>query len=113
MSESSEAIATLPFVRPSPDGVGRQFWHVEPTGDYQADCALGRGFAVLAVGTAVASRSPSLIGWVMGEMGRNPEWGSVEIGFMRGVADLACMAMSMARGNPACVCSALGSSRRQ
>lgn len=113
MSEVSEAIATLPFVRPSPDGTGRQFWHVTPTGDRKVDIALGHGFAVLAIEMAIATRSPEILPWIMGEMGRNAEWRHVELAFMRGVADLACIAMGMARGNPACVSSVLGSSRSQ
>jgi hypothetical protein len=105
--DAVDVIATLPFVRNKPDGGGRQFWHVTPTGDCQTDHALGRGFAVLAVETAVATHSPSLIGWVMAEMGRKPEWRHIELGFMRGVADLACVTLAMAKGNPSCACAAL------
>lgn len=111
MSEASEVIATLPFVRDDPSGERRQFWNVTPTGDHMTDSALGSGFAVLAIETAMAIQGPHLIGWIIAEMGRKPEWRSVEVGFQSVVAKLACMAMGMARGNQACVCAALAVTR--
>lgn len=111
MSNASVAIGILPFVRNGkPKGTGRDFWVVTPTGNDDIDHTLGRGYAIEAVEMAVATDSPSLVAKVMKEMGRNPEWRSIEDGFMRGLADLACMTMSMARGNAACVC-AHGASR--
>ena len=107
MSEASEAIGTLPFVRNKPGGGGREFWHVSPTGEHDVDFSLGRGYAILAVGMALAAQIPSLVCWVLREMGRHKEWRSVETGFMRGIADLACVTMSMARGNPGCVCASV------
>jgi hypothetical protein len=49
MSDASEAIATLPFVRNRPDGKGREFWHVTATGKHDVDFSLGRGYAILEV----------------------------------------------------------------
>ena len=107
MSDTSEAIATLPFVRNKPGGKGRQFWHVTPTGDSQSDYALGHGYANLALGMASATRRPELVAWVIAEMGRNPKWRRVELGFVRGVSDLALVTIAMTRGNPLCACAAL------
>jgi hypothetical protein len=111
MSDAPEAIATLPFVRTKPEGVGREFWHVTPTGDRKTDMALGRGFALLALERAVATGSTSLMGWVMAEMGNNPGWRAIELGFQRTVAELACVTMSMAQGNPACACASIAERR--
>jgi hypothetical protein len=107
MSEASELIATLPFVRSKPDGNGREFWHITPTGEYQTDRALGHGFAVLALELALAIHSPYLIGWIVDEMGRVPEWRSVERGFIAGLTSLALSTMATARGNAPCACAAL------
>jgi hypothetical protein len=107
MSDCSELICTLPFVRNNPNGEGRQFWHVTPTGDRQVDIALGHGFAVLALETAIAIRSPGVMGWIMAEMGRNPEWRHIELGFIRGVTELACVTVAIARGDHSCACAAL------
>ena len=102
MSDASEAIGALPFVRNKPAG-GREFWHVTPTGEHDVDFSLGRGYAILAVEMSLVAQVPALVCWVLREMGRNPAWSSVESGFMRGLTDLACVTMSMARGNPRCV----------
>jgi len=107
MSDASELICTLPFVRDNPNGEGRQFWHVTPTGDRQVDIALGHGFAVLALEMAVATRTPPLVTWVIEKMGRNPEWRSIELGFIRGVTELACVTVAIARGDHSCACAAL------
>jgi hypothetical protein len=56
---------------------------------------------------AVVTQSPALVCWVLVEMGRHKEWRSVETGFMRGLADLACVTMSLARGKAACACASL------
>jgi hypothetical protein len=50
------------------------------------------------------------MGWIMAEMGRNPEWRHIELGFISGVCGLASVTMSMARGNPSCACAALTTS---
>jgi hypothetical protein len=107
MPSASDVIGTLPFVRNKPDGGGRQFWYVTPTGDREVDIALGHGFAVLALEMTLATRTAGLMGWVMGEMGRNPEWRHIELGFIRGIADLACVTLAMAKGNQSCACAAL------
>jgi len=99
MSDASEAIGTLPLVRS--DGKGRDFWHVAPTGEYDVDFSLGRGYAIEAVEMAVASRFPGLVGWILEAMGKNEECRSVERGFRRGLADLACVTMSLRAGRPA------------
>jgi hypothetical protein len=113
MVDASELIATLPFVRKNPTGAGRQFWHVQPTGDRATDGALGSGYAVLAIDMAVATGSPLLVRWIIAEMGRNPEWKAVESGFQRVVVDFACLAMSIARGNQSCVCATLANKSAQ
>lgn len=117
MSDNSDAILTLPFVRNKPGGRGRQFWHVKPTGDSQSDYALGHGYADLALGMAVITHDPSLVAWVITEMGRHPEWRSVELGFIRGIGDLACVTKAISAGrHSSCGCAvataAAGSARR-
>jgi hypothetical protein len=105
MSDASEATGTLPFVRNNPSGEGHQFWHVKPSGEHQVDYALGHGFAFLALEMAAAVHNPALVGWIIAEMGRNPAWRSIEVGFIRGVTDLACVTLAMGKGNPSCACA--------
>ena len=111
MPDTSDAIGTLPFVRNKPGGKGRQFWRVTPTGDSQSDYALGHGYADLAIGMASAIQDPSLVAWIITEMGRNPKWRSVELGFIRGVSDLALLTTALTRGHPLCACAAIAAGK--
>jgi hypothetical protein len=90
MANTADAIATLPFVRAKAGG--RDFWHVATTGNADADFAVGCGFASQAVHMAIATRSPFLLSWIMRDMAGKGVWTKLEEGFVRGVADLACIA---------------------
>lgn len=55
----------------------------------------------------MAVHNPALVGWVIAEMGRNFAWRSIELGYIHGVTDLACVTLGMARGKPSRACASM------
>lgn len=79
----------LPFVKDATEderlsGVSpRCFWSIAPTGEHGRDCAIGAGYAGLALDYMVAARSPHLLQWSVFDMIANgrPHTG-IEVGYL-------------------------------
>lgn len=92
-------ILSLPFVR---DPAGHEhtagtpprcFWHVSPTGDYGADCALGARYAAAALDYMVAANLPEILQWAVFDMmtvGRRHS--GIEVGFLSAFGRIATRA---------------------
>jgi hypothetical protein len=69
-----DPITLLPFVKDRPNWkVGdrrlpRDFWNVETSGDYEADCKTGNEFARLALDYINAEGFAGLLGWAVLDM---------------------------------------------
>ncbi len=81
MSESIVYLkpTVLPFVRDV--GERRDFWAVKATGDYEADCATGRGFAEAAIGYIRETGSVGLLGAISTCQAREVEKSGITVGF--------------------------------
>jgi hypothetical protein len=77
-------IENLPFVfdraAKSRTNVRRCFWHVEPTGRYDADCSTGERFAVEYLHYA-ADENSNLLAHIVKDMPR--ETTGIEVGFLQ------------------------------
>jgi hypothetical protein len=85
-------------------GASLDFWHVEPTGEFARDRALGHGYAWeamdMALGYRHAHQEPpeGLIVHVVADMVRHGRWGDVEWGFVHMLAGLATMPVRIIKG---------------
>ena len=93
---SDDPIAALPFVRAKgkSKGKGRDFWHVKPTRDHDADHATGRRYARQAIEAARADEAKSgdpspLISWIIRDIAAHRRFHAIEVGFLRELADSA------------------------
>ncbi len=92
-------ILSLPFVR---DPAGHEhtagtrprcFWHVSPTGDYGADCALGARYAAAALDYMAATNTPQILQWAVFDMMalQRPRSG-IEVSFLSAFGRIATRA---------------------
>jgi len=92
------AIGALPFVEDRGDGIGRDFWAVEPGDDWQADYAKGRAYAALALGVMADHSCQHLLGWIGDDMRRTarPEDG-IASGFLNAMGRQAIAGETLRR----------------
>ena len=92
MIEFNEAVhskwAALPFVMvseaPGAEAARVNFWSVEASGNYAADCGTGRGYAAAMIAHLRETGDGPLLARVLGAMPHGDS--GVEIGFAAGLA---------------------------
>ena len=81
------AIESLPFIgirqKGEPGKFPRHFWRVSPTGDYEADCQIGREMAMSYLAWLTTSRGSGsgILGHIVGDMPR--QLTGIEIAFLQ------------------------------
>jgi hypothetical protein len=95
MLQKTDPIEALPFVRMKRARrkgaeAGRDFWHVKPTGDHDADFENGCRYArmALAAMNADADGFP-IVSWAIQAMATKGKFGAIEQGFLRELSELA------------------------
>ena len=68
--------------KPEPDGLGRDYWVVEETGDYALDNELGERLAVECANSMREMRDPHLLLQCVRSMAQHGRFGGVEVGFL-------------------------------
>lgn len=81
-------VLDLPFVREADDGE-IYLWHPKPSGDQQADIALGEHYARLTLHVARECGVPLLLASVLRDMVMAGHFGGVEAGFIAAVTSVA------------------------
>ena len=97
--DDQHPVLSLPFVRDATaderaaGAEPRNFWCVEPSGNYAHNCAMGAQYARAALDYMVIANAPYLLQWSVFDMSllRRPRSG-VEIGFLSAFGRLAIQA---------------------
>ena len=73
----------LPFVQKlnGPERF-KDLWHVEPTGDWAADNAIGQQYAEALIKYMNEHDAPELLGSIIGAMIEKGQRGGIEVGFL-------------------------------
>jgi hypothetical protein len=85
---ASQEVLDLPFVRETSDGE-IYLWHPKPTGDQQADIAIGEHYARLTLFVAREFGVPLLLASVLRDMTLAGKFTGIEAGFIAAVASTA------------------------
>lgn len=75
----------LPFTRDvpvRPDSTTREFWAVEPSGNWSSDTQLGSEYGRIYLDSMRRSNRGPLLGWIVSDMIRNGHFTGVEAGFL-------------------------------
>lgn len=86
--ESTQEVLDLPFVHEAESGE-IYLWRPNPTGDQQADIALGEHYARLTMFVAREFGVPLLLASVLRDMTLAGKFGGVEAGFIAAVTSTA------------------------
>ena len=80
----------MPFIRRTPTGA-RDFWKVEEPADYGVACALGEGYARLALRNAHEFKlgAANFLHCILTGMVNSGNQGGVEVGFIQVITKLA------------------------
>jgi len=78
-------LKSLPFVKVNVNDIVTDFWNVEPTHDYQADCATGRSYFVQLY--RAMQSNPTLYNSVVQAIVLRAQWTGVEIGFFQAASN--------------------------
>lgn len=79
---------SLPFVKTDPEGQVVSTWDVTRSGDYAADCGLGRKyFRDLLMVISLTGNELLLCRVLTGQAAVFKDWGAVEIGFHHEMAE--------------------------
>lgn len=79
---NSHPVDSLPFVGRRSDGKMRDFWHIQPSGDYAQECLQGNFYAEEFLKYIAKHRDAHLLGPIVRDITRHQLNTGIEIGFM-------------------------------